>query len=90
MNNPCTSSVFVNVHSVCMLFLTVTFMFLIMFDINYLVHASYPLTLDFKFLFWFKFLYSRYPSFPSIHFHNFSQWNLFDYSLCEIICVSCI
>jgi hypothetical protein len=52
--NTCTSSaVFVHVNSVCMLFFTVIFMFPIMFDVNYLVHASYPLTLDFKFLFWF-------------------------------------
>lgn len=47
MNKPCTSSsVFVHVNSVCMLFFTVTFMFLIMLAVNYLVYASYPLTLD--------------------------------------------
>ena len=53
MNIPCTSSsVFVHVNSVCMLFFTIISMYLIMFDVNYLVHASYALTLALKFLFW--------------------------------------
>ena len=76
MNNRDTSFLFVYVRSLYMLFFTVICMFLIMFHVNYFVHASYPTTMDLKFLCWVCFLYSGSASFPSTYFHYFSQWNL--------------